>query len=80
MYVYIYIISSCTLEEKTDKVSGMENYILWPEVSALLPQIKKIGASGTGVRQSQARLEKPVGTTRQGCGLGMSVSGIVHDR
>ena len=39
-----------------------------------------IWASGTGVRQSQARLEKPNGTTRQGCVLGMSVSRIVHDR
>ena len=37
------------------------------------------GVSGTGVRQSQARLEKPGGATRQGCGLGMSVSRIVHD-
>ena len=38
-----------------------------------------IGASGTGVRQNQARLQKPGGATKQGCGLGMSVSWIVHD-
>ena len=36
------------------------------------------GASGTGVRQSQARLEKPGGTTRQSWGLRMSVSWIAH--
>ena len=36
--------------------------------------------SCTGVRQSQTRLEKPGGATRQGSGLGMSVSRIVHDR
>ena len=35
---------------------------------------------GTGAMQSHARLEKPGGATRQGCGLGMSVSKIVHDR
>ena len=37
------------------------------------------GVSGTGVRQSQAMLEKPGGATRQLCGLRMSVSWIVHD-
>ena len=38
-----------------------------------------VGARGTGIRQSQAILEKPGGATKQGLGLSMSVSWIVHD-
>ena len=47
---------------------------------ACINSYANFGASGTGVRQSQARLEQPGGGTIQGCGLEMSVSRIVHDR
>ena len=41
---------------KTDKISGMENCILWQEVSVLLPG-KDSGGSGTGVMWNHEKME-----------------------
>ena len=58
-----------------------ELLILHPHSQMYIPyDVHSYAASGTGVRQSQERLEKPGGATRQGCDLGVSVSTIVHDR